>query len=88
MRGHLAPEGIGVSVICPGFVRSPMTAVNQFPMPLLMDSDVAARRIKRGLARNRGRISFPRPLAAAAWLLGALPPAWTDPLLAKLPEKR
>ena len=88
LRGHLAPEGIGVSVICPGFVKSPMTAVNQFPMPLLMDSDAAARRIKRGLARNRGRISFPWPLAAAAWLLGALPPAWTDPLLTKLPEKR
>jgi short-subunit dehydrogenase len=88
LRGHLAPEGIGVTVICPGFVKSPMTAVNQFPMPLLVDSDAAARRIKRGLARNRARISFPRPLAAAIWLLGALPPAWTDPLLAKLPEKR
>jgi short-subunit dehydrogenase len=88
LRGHLAPQGIGVTVICPGFVKSPMTAVNQFPMPLLVDSDAAARRIKRGLARNRARISFPRPLAAAIWLLGALPPAWTDPLLAKLPEKR
>jgi short-subunit dehydrogenase len=88
LRGHLAPVGIGVSVICPGFVRSPMTAVNQFPMPLLMVGDAAARRIKRGLARNRGRISFPWPLAAVAWLLGGLPPAWTDPLLAKLPEKR
>ena len=88
LRGHLAREGIGVSVICPGFVKSPMTAVNQFPMPLLMDSDAAARRIQRGLARNRGRISFPWPLAAAAWLLGALPPAWTDPLLAKMPEKQ
>jgi short-subunit dehydrogenase len=87
LRGHLAPVGIEVSVICPGFVRSPMTAVNQFPMPLLMDGDVAARRIKRGLARNRGRISFPWPLAMTAWLLAALPTALTDPLLAKLPEK-
>ena len=42
LRGSLHAEGIKVSVICPGFVRSAMTAVNSFPMPLLMDSDRAA----------------------------------------------
>ena len=87
LRGHLAAEGVGVSVVCPGFVESPMTAVNQFPMPFLMEVERAAALIKRGLARNKARIAFPWPLAAAVWLLAALPPALTDPLLRRMPEK-
>jgi short-subunit dehydrogenase len=87
LRGHLAGDGIGVSVICPGYVRTPMTAVNSFPMPFLMDSDAAARRIVRGLARNRARIAFPWPMYAAVRLVAALPPALIDPLLRTLPEK-
>ncbi len=87
LRGHLRAQGIGVSVICPGFVRSRMTAVNDFPMPMLMDADKAAQRIVRGLARDKARIAFPRPLWAAIWLLNALPQGLTDPLLTRLPEK-
>ena len=71
-------NGIGVSVICPGFVRSPMTAGNKFPMPFLMDADRAAAIIKRGLARNRPRIVFPWQLYAALWLIVALPARLTD----------
>ncbi len=88
MRPHLAAQGVGISVVCPGFVRSRMTAVNDFPMPFLMDAEKAARIIRRGLARDTARISFPWPLAAAVWLLAALPPAWTDWAMTKLPEKR
>lgn len=87
LRGHLGREGLCVSVICPGYVKTRMTADNDFPMPLLMDADRAARRIQRGLARNRGRIAFPRRLFAIIWLLNLLPPNWTDGLLARLPEK-
>jgi NADP-dependent 3-hydroxy acid dehydrogenase YdfG len=87
LRAHLAAEGIGVTVICPGFVASRMTAVNDFPMPLLVPADKAAATIKRGLARNRARIAFPWPLYSAAWLLGVLPPGLTDRLLARLPAK-
>lgn len=87
LRGDLAGQGIGVSVICPGFVRSRMTAVNRFPMPFLMEPDRAAEVIRRGLARNRGRISFPWPMAAAVWLLAALPAGWTDALLRQAPRK-
>lgn len=87
LRGHLAGEGVGVTVICPGFVKSRMTAVNPFPMPFLMETDQAAAVIKRGLARNKARISFPWPLRTAVWLFAALPPGVTDPLLRRLPEK-
>lgn len=87
LRGDLAGQGVGVSVICPGFVKSRMTAVNRFPMPFLMETDRAARVIQRGLARNKARISFPWPMAAAVWLLAALPAGWTDALLRQAPRK-
>ncbi len=87
LRGELHVAGIGVSVICPGYVRSPMTAVNDFPMPLLMDADRAARIIRRGLARNRPRIAFPWRLYVAVRLISALPPGLTEPLLRRLPKK-
>lgn len=88
LRGHLHGRGVGVSVVCPGFIRTPMTAVNEFPMPFLMEPERAARIIARGLARNRARIAFPWPMYALVWLLGALPPGWTDAALRKMPEKR
>ncbi|HET8729171.1 MAG TPA: SDR family NAD(P)-dependent oxidoreductase [Alphaproteobacteria bacterium] len=87
MRGTLAADGIEVNVICPGFVRSRMTAVNAFRMPLLMDADRAARIIRRGLERNRARIAFPFPTYLGAWFAGMLPPSWTDRLFARLPRK-
>jgi len=87
LRGWLARDGIRVSVVLPGFVRSRMTANNPFPMPLIMDADRAARIIRRGLAADKARIAFPWPMYALAWLVGALPPAWTDPILKVAPEK-
>lgn len=87
LRGDLAGEGIGVSVICPGFVKSRITDANGFSMPFLMEADAAARVIRRGLARNAARVSFPWPVAAAVWLLALLPPGWTDGVLARAPKK-
>jgi short-subunit dehydrogenase len=84
LRLSLAPHGIGVSVICPGFVATPMTADNSFPMPLLMSPARAADIILRGLAANRGRIAFPRRLLLAVRLLESLPIAWTDWLISRL----
>lgn len=88
LRGELAPQGIEVSVVCPGFVVSRMTAQNRFPMPLLMPVERAARLVVRGLAANRARIAFPWRLYVAAWMVGALAPALTDPWLARLPKKK
>jgi short-subunit dehydrogenase len=87
LRVELAPKGIGVSVICPGFITSRMTAVNDFHMPMLMTADRAAKIIMRGLARNRGRIAFPRPMYLAARLIAALPDFLIDPLLRRAPRK-
>ncbi|WP_332308118.1 SDR family NAD(P)-dependent oxidoreductase [Elstera litoralis] len=87
LRLTLAPSGIRVSVICPGFVESRITARNRFPMPFLMPAPRAAAIIQRGLARNRARIAFPWPMAAMTSLLAALPIGLTDRILQKLPKK-
>lgn len=87
LRGDLGPRGVEVSVICPGFVVSRMTARNKFRMPFLMPADRAAAIVRRGLARDRGRIAFPWPMYFAIWLAGTLPPILTDPLFRGLPKK-
>jgi short-subunit dehydrogenase len=87
VRGWLQADQVGVSVICPGFVETAMTANNRFPMPFLLKPEQAAAIMKRGIDANRARIAFPWPMAAIVWLLAALPPAWVDPLLSRTPKK-
>lgn len=87
LRGMLAPQGIRVSAICPGFVTTRMTARNRFPMPFLMDEKRAARIIQDGLARNQGRIAFPWPMLAMIRLLGLLPYPLLDWILSRAPKK-
>lgn len=87
LRGDLAPLGVGVSVIMPGFIKTAMTDANHFPMPFLMPADRAATIVRRGLERNSARIAFPWQTAFLAWLIGALSPAVVDPLLMRLPKK-
>lgn len=87
LRGALAPKGIGVSVVCPGFIRTPMTAVNGYKMPFMMDADRAARLTAEGLAANRARIAFPWQTYLIAGTIGLLPPALALRLLCRLPQK-
>ncbi len=87
LRGWLAPEGVGVTVICPGFVESPMTAVNAFPMPLLMPVERAAALIRRRLARNPARIAFPWPVYAVVLALSALPSGLRSMVTGAMPRK-
>lgn len=81
LRGWLAPQGIAINVVLPGFVETSMSA--QFPTskPFQLSPNDAAKRIKAGLARNQARISFPQPLAFAMWSLSVLPAAWAQWIL-------
>ena len=87
LRGRYAPDGVGVSVICPGFVKSRITDHNTYKMPFFMDAPKAARIIEKGLSRNKSRIAFPYPMHFMVWLIQALPPSWSDRLLTDLPLK-
>ncbi|MEI6203329.1 MAG: SDR family NAD(P)-dependent oxidoreductase [Enhydrobacter sp.] len=81
IRYVLKKSGIGVSVICPGFVVSRMTAEAPFKMPFLMTSARASKIIRNGLARNKARIAFPTPTKTAVWFGALLPGNWTARLL-------
>jgi short-subunit dehydrogenase len=69
-------EGVSVSVVCPGFVDTPMADSFDSAKPFLVSAEDAARRIRRGLERRRAIIAFPWPLYLAARLQQRLP----DPL--------
>lgn len=73
LRGALRREGISVSAVCPGFVRSRITDRNTCPMPFFMEADEAARRILRGARRRKGVIAFPWPMRLAAWFFSCMP---------------
>jgi NAD(P)-dependent dehydrogenase (short-subunit alcohol dehydrogenase family) len=72
----LAPRGIAVHVINPGFVATPMTAQNDFTMPALLTADAAAAAVVRGLERGRFEIHFPRRFTLWLKLLRVLPYRW------------
>lgn len=69
----LQPEfdkaGLGLMLVNPGFVKTPLTEKNSFSMPFIMTADEAADRIIDGLDRGRFEIAFPKRLA---WLLRGL----------------
>jgi len=81
LRGWLASDGVWVSVVMPGYVESKMCREMPGPKPFLWSAERAAQRIRRGLSRNRARISFPFPLNLGTWLLAVLPPTWSQRLL-------
>ena len=69
----LAPRGIGVTLVNPGFVATPLTAQNDFKMPALISAEEAACEILAGLARGRFEIHFPRRFSYFLKLLRLLP---------------
>ena len=78
LRVHVARTGVHVTTICPGFVRTDLTAGNPFPMPFIIEAGQAARSICDGLERDRAEIVFPARMALlmkAARLVPAR--AWT-----------
>lgn len=70
---ELRPRGIGVSVVNPGFVDTPLTAQNTFPMPAMISPAQAAHRTLRGWAAGRFEIHYPRRFTLPMKLLSLLP---------------
>jgi len=80
----LAPRGIGVRLINPGFVATPLTAQNDFAMPALITPDEAAREILRGFATDAFEIHFPKRFTRVLKLLRLLPHRLYFPLIRRL----
>ena len=87
IRAELKKHNIQVSVICPGYIKTPMTAVNKFKMPLLMSVENASHKIIKAIETGTGFIAFPFIMFAVVKLLGILPYKMRDFILGKLPKK-
>lgn len=85
LRLDLAAEGIDVTVVNPGFVDTPLTQKNDFPMPFLMGADEAARRIARNIQSRPRSYSFPLRLSVMLALSRILPGLWQK-MMAPKPE--
>jgi len=77
----LQDAGIGVSVVNPGFVDTPLTAQNEFTMPALISPEQAAREMLKGWARGQFDIHFPKRFTLWLKLLRVLPYRWYFPLV-------
>ncbi len=87
IRPQLAKDGIGVTMIYPGFVKSRITDSNSFSMPFIMPADRAAKIITAGLRRGKRSITFPWQINWIMRLLILLPGPLYDALLSKAPKK-
>lgn len=81
LRGLLAGRGIAVTVVCPGFFSSPMTDRFIGSHPFLLSVDQAAATVRRGVDRRRGRVTFPRLLAAGLRFCDLMPTIIGDEIL-------
>ncbi len=84
LRVDLLPQKIDVSIICPGFVKTPLTDLNDFPMPMRITAESAALSIRRGMERRQHEISFPKRFSVVMSVLGALPSRLRTKLLRSL----
>jgi short-subunit dehydrogenase len=87
LRGELRGSGVRVVTLLPGYVKTPLTARNRYPMPFLLEADDFARRALKAIAAQASYRVIPWPMQGVAWLLRALPNAWFDAFFARQPRK-
>ncbi|TWG85247.1 short-subunit dehydrogenase [Cupriavidus gilardii J11] len=87
LRLEERPHRIRVVTIAPGYIRTPMTARNPYPMPFLTDADVFARKAVRAIARGRRFVVVPWPMRWVAALLHVMPRWLYDLLFRRAPRK-
>lgn len=87
LRVELRGSGVSVVCVCPGYIDTPMTRVNRYRMPFLIDADKAARLIARAIAAKRRVAVIPWQMSAVSVLLRAMPGWLYDRLASRAPRK-
>jgi short-subunit dehydrogenase len=87
LRVEMRPHGVAVVTIAPGYIRTPMTAHNPYPMPFLMDVERFAAKAAQAIERKSRFAIFPWPMRIAAALLRVLPRGLYDRVFEKAPRK-
>lgn len=82
LRLDLATYDIGVTLVHPGFVKTPLTSVNHFDMPFIIEADDAAKRIYKGVQAKKNYLHFPKRLTLTLKFLSWLPSSmWQNIIL-------
>ena len=87
LRLEMRDSGIKVVTIAPGYIETPMTAINPYRMPFLIPADEAARRFARAIAKGTSYTVIPWQMGVVAKVLRLLPNALYDRLFANAPRK-
>jgi short-subunit dehydrogenase len=80
----LAKEPISISIVRPGFVKTPLTDKNDFPMPWVLTPELAAQKIAAGIQQHKWIIQFPWPLVLIMRLVASLPLVLQTKILQRL----
>lgn len=88
LRADLASSGVAVTLVAPGFVRTPLTDQNPFTMPGIIEADEAAQIICDGLEQGRAEIGVPRKALASMKVLAMLPAPLRRRYVARIARKR
>ena len=87
LRVEMRSSGVSVVTICPGYIRTPMTAVNKFKMPFLIDVDQAAIRFARAIDARKSFTVIPWTMGIAARVLRMVPNWLYDRIFSHMPRK-
>ena len=87
LRVELHGSGVRVVTICPGYIDTPMTRVNNYIMPFLMSADDGARRIARAIDSGRSLVIVPWQMRLVFSVLRLLPPWLHDAIFSRAPRK-
>jgi short-subunit dehydrogenase len=87
LRVELTKTGVSVTTICPGYIKTPMTDVNTYPMPFMMDADTAATKMAGFIERKRRYVILPWQMALVGRFMKLLPASIWDWAMKNAPHK-
>ncbi len=87
LRVEMYGSGVKAVTICPGYIKTPMTDINTYPMPFILDADVAAKRMARVIERGTSFAVVPWQMGVVGWLMRRLPNWLYDLAFSKAPHK-
>lgn len=87
LRVELSHDGINVTTIAPGYIKTPMTDINTYPMPFLMAPEVAAKKFAKAIQNKKRFVVIPWQMGLLARIMQLLPPFLWDLLMRNAPHK-
>lgn len=87
LRVELYGSGVKVVTLCPGYIKTPMTDVNTYPMPFILEADAAAHRMARVIECGKSFVTVPWQMGVVGWILKRFPNWFYDLAFSKAPHK-